>query len=698
VPIGAIGFPGLRSSNVDALGANLRPEHGHWQQGFVRLREPVFAVVDTLVEQAKRALAEGKADHAWALAKEAADKAPGDIEALYLAAVICRLRRQLEQAKSYLDSLLAIRPELGRAHQERAHCLRAQGDRDGAVDAYEKAVSCNPLLTASWRLLVAHYEQAEPLKAHDAIEKCREVDAMPMALRAALAAYYDQDFKLAEERVRSFLLENPDNPVGMRLLAELGTRMGEYEDAQFILEKCKELNPGYLQARQDLADVLGKRFHYEHALREAEELVSIERQNPNFLMMRANLLLQTGETDLALQEYQALHERERDNTRVSLTLGHALKALGRVDEAISAYRQTYDLKPDFGDAYWSLANLKTYRFTDGELESMISEEANPAIDRDDRIHLCFALGKALEDRRDFARSFEYYSRGNALRQEVVGYRAAAVTREIDQQIAHCTSGLFAAKSGSGCVSQDPIFIVGLPRAGSTLLEQILASHSMVEGTTELPDIMAIASRLNGRQEQGEADRYPGNLAELSVEELGALGSGYIKSTQVHRREGKARFIDKMPNNFRHIGLIHLILPNARIIDARRDPMDCGFSVFKQLFAQGQDFSYDLDHIGRYYRDYVRLMDHWDTVLPGRVLRVQHEDVLDDLEGQVRRILDYCGLPFEQSCVEFHRTERAVRTPSSEQVRRPINRDGAGVWKNFEPWLGPLKSALAGQLA
>ncbi|WP_219893546.1 tetratricopeptide repeat-containing sulfotransferase family protein [Aquisediminimonas profunda] len=653
---------------------------------------------DTLLEQAKRALAGGDAEQAWVLTQQAVEQAPDNIETLYLSAVLCRLRGDLRQAHVQLDALLAIRPGFGRAHQERGHCFRTEGKREPAVAAYEKAVSCNPLLTASWQLLEAHYRQADPAKAREAKDKIAEVEAMPLELRAALAAYYDEDFALAEERVRSFLMQVPDHPAAMRLLAELGTRMGEYEDAQFILEKCKELNPGYLQARFDLADVLGKRFHYEHALREAEELVSVESQNPNFLMLRANLLLQTGETDLALQEYQTLHDREGDNIRVSLTLGHALKALGRIEEAISAYRQTYGLKPDFGDAYWSLANLKTYRFTDGELGSMISEEANPAIDRDDRIHLCFALGKALEDRGDFARSFEYYARGNALRQEVVGYRAAAVTREIDEQIAHCTSGLFAAKSGSGCVSEDPIFIVGLPRAGSTLLEQILASHSMVEGTTELPDIMAIASRLNGRQEQSEADRYPGNLAELSVEELGALGSGYIKSTQVHRREGKPRFIDKMPNNFRHIGLIHLILPNARIIDARRDPMDCGFSVFKQLFAQGQDFSYDLDHIGRYYRDYVRLMDHWDTVLPGRVLRVQHEDVLDDLEGQVRRILDYCGLPFEQSCVEFHRTERAVRTPSSEQVRRPINRDGAGVWKNFEPWLDPLKTALAGQLA
>jgi tetratricopeptide (TPR) repeat protein len=655
--------------------------------------EQVRAVVDSLLEQAKRALADGNLEKAGSLAGEAVDRAPEDAEALYLSAVICRLRADLDGAHKLLDRLIAIRPLLGRAHQEKGHCWRTAGQREAAVAAYEQAVACNPLLTASWQLLAANYQQSGPTKTQEALEKCREVEAMPLELRAALAAYYDQDYTLAEERVRAFLMQVPDNPTAMRLLAELGTRMGEYEDAQFILEKCKELNPDYLQARHDLADVLSKRFHLERALEEAEELVAIEAENPHFLMMRANLMLQIGETESALAEYQAMQRRDASNTRVSLTLGHAFKTLGRIDEAVAAYRHTYGLRRNFGDAYWSLANLKTYRFTDDEIAAMIAEEAHPSTDADDRIHLCFALGKALEDARDYARSFEFYQRGNHIRKGILGYSAEAVTREVDQQIEHCSEVLFAAKHGSGNPAIDPIFIVGLPRAGSTLLEQILASHSQVEGTTELPDIMAIGSRLNGRQARGDDDRYPANLIGLPVEELTRLGQGYLDSTQVHRREGKARFIDKMPNNFRHIGLIHLILPNARIIDARRDPMDCGFSVFKQLFAMGQDFSYDLDQIGRYYRDYVRLMEHWDRVLPGRVLRVQHEDVLDDLEGQVRRLLDYCGLPFEQSCVDFHRTERAVRTPSSEQVRRPINRDGAGVWKNFEPWLGPLKRAL-----
>jgi tetratricopeptide (TPR) repeat protein len=649
---------------------------------------------DPLVD-AKRALARGDMAQANVLVARLLADRGDDPEVLYLAAVMARARGDFAAAHRLLDQLLALRPALGRAWQERGHCHRQQGHRDAAITAYERAVELNPLLTACLKLLAAHYQTADPAKAAALGEKISDVESHPPEVLGALSAYYDQDYKLAEERVRAYLLKVPDDPVAMRLLAELGTRLGEYEDAEFILERCKALNPDYRHARFDYAEVLNKRFKYDAALREAEELVTLEPANPQFLMQRANLMLHVGRTEDAVAEYALLQANSPDNATVSLTYGHALKTLGRIDEAVAAYRQAYGVRPDFGDAYWSLANLKTYRFTEAELAEMTAQEAGAAIDVEDRIHLCFALGKALEDAGEHARSFEYYQRGNALRQGVLNYNPKAVTHEVDQQIAHCSAALFAANAGAGCPADDPIFILGLPRAGSTLLEQILASHSQVEGTTELPDIMAIAARLNGRLGQEDADRYPANLAALSRDELAALGQSYVDSTRVHRAEGTPHFIDKMPNNFRHIGLIHLILPNAKIIDARREPLACGFSVFKQLFAAGQDFSYDLDHIGRYYADYLRLMEHWDAVLPaGRILKVQHEDVLDDLEGQVRRILDYCGLPFEQACLEFHKTERAVRTPSSEQVRRPINRDGADVWKDYEPWLGPLKVALA----
>ena len=658
------------------------------------MTEPGGATIAAIVEQGKLALAKGDLANAWARIGESLDKAPDNAELLYLGAVVRRFSGNLEGAHDLLDRLLAVQPELGRAYQERGHCWRQAGQRDAAVAAYEKAVAFNPVLTAAWKLLADHYQDIDPAKARHALEQGRENGSQPSGLLAALAAYYDQDHKLAENRVRAYLLEAPDQPVAMRLLAELGTRLGEYEDSEFILEKCKELNPAYLAARFDLAEVLSKRFRFEQALRESEQLVAIEPRNAQFLMQRANLLLQVGETGRAVEQYDNLHRIDPQHALVSLTRGHALKTLGRLDDALTAYRHAYTVRPSFGDAYWSLANLKTYRFTADELASMIAQETSPAIDVQDRIHLCFALAKALEDSGDEAQSFAFLERGNRLRRGLSGFDPEIITREIDDQIRHCSAMLFAAKAGSGCAAIDPIFIVGMPRAGSTLLEQILASHSLVEGTTELPDIMAIAARFSGRQREGDANRYPANLKVVTPEEFTRLGESYIESTRVHRREGKARFVDKMPNNFRHIGLIHLILPNARIIDARREAMACGFSVFKQLFAQGQEFSYDLGHIGGYYSNYVRLMEHWNHVLTGRVLRVQHEDVIDDLEGQVRRILDHCGLPFEQSCVEFHRTERAVRTPSSEQVRRPINRDGTEAWKKFDPWLSPLRQAFA----
>jgi hypothetical protein len=312
----------------------------------------------------------------------------------------------------------------------------------------------------------------------------------------------------------------------------------------------------------------------------------------------------------------------------------------------------------------------------------------------DRYHLSFALGKALEDRAEYAASFEYYARGNSLKRATARYSIESLERSALQQESVCTADFFAARKGVGCPRFDPIFIVGLPRAGSTLLEQILASHSQVEGTMELAEIPRLALHLSGREGNTEASRYPAILAELTPESLAQLGEKYLQDTAVFRTSGKPRFIDKMPNNFRHIGLLHLILPNARIIDARREPLACCFSNFKQLFASGQEFTYSLEDLGRYYRAYVRLMSHWDAVLPGKVLRVQHESVVADLEGNVRRVLEFCGLPFEPACLEFWKTARTVRTASSEQVRRPIFREGLDQWRNFEPWLGPLREALA----
>jgi tetratricopeptide (TPR) repeat protein len=374
------------------------------------------------------------------------------------------------------------------------------------------------------------------------------------------------------------------------------------------------------------------------------------------------------------------------------SLGHALKTKGESAQAIEAYHRAVEARPDFGEAYWSLANMKTYRFTEFELQRMRQYEAQPYLQQTDRYHLCFALGKALEDRGEHAESFTYYARGNALKKEGSLYSPAAQERAVRRQAEICTPEFFEARRGWGCPDDSPIFVLGLPRSGSTLIEQILASHSQVEGTMELANIPRIVGLLGSGEKFGDI-HYPGVLRDLSAERCREFGEQYIRDTRVYRAGGKPHFIDKMPNNFRNIALIQLILPNARIIDARRDAMDCCFSNFKQLYANGHPFAYDLEDIGRYYRSYADLMDHWDRVLPGRILRVQHEDVLADLEGSVRRILDHCGLPFEEACVQFHRTERRVHTASAEQVRRPINRDGVDQWRPYEPWLAPLKDAL-----
>jgi tetratricopeptide (TPR) repeat protein len=376
-----------------------------------------------------------------------------------------------------------------------------------------------------------------------------------------------------------------------------------------------------------------------------------------------------------------------------LSIAHALKTMGHQMEAVESYRAAAAARPGFGDAYWSLANLKTYRFTAGEMEQMRAHEADPSTALVDRYHLCFALGKALEDRAEYAGSFRYYAEGNRLKHGEIRYKPELTERNTRLQQSICTAEFFAARRGVGCKSPDPIFIVGLPRAGSTLLEQILASHSQVEGTMELSDIPRLVSHLLGREMNDAQTRYPRILTELTAQQLQDFGEKYLADTRVYRT-GRPFFIDKMPNNFRHLGLIHLILPNAKIIDARREPMACCFSNFKQLFANGQEFTYGLGDIGRYYRTYVELMQHWDEVLPGKVLRMQHEDVVEDLDGSVRRLLEFCGLQFEPACLTFWKTQRNVRTASSEQVRRPIFKEGLDQWRHFEPWLGPLKEALS----
>jgi tetratricopeptide (TPR) repeat protein len=464
------------------------------------------------------------------------------------------------------------------------------------------------------------------------------------------------------------------------------------DDAEFLLESVLVFAPDYHLARFDYANVLLRLHKHARALEEIRRLMDTDPHNRAYRICYANACTGLGNHEEGVRVFRELLVDAPRAADVHLSIAHALKTLGRQQQAIESYRAAAQVKPSFGDAYWSLANLKTYRFVEDEIATMQAQEAAPTTNLIDRYHLCFALGKAYEDRAQYAESFQYYERGNALKKSESRYRPEPIERNARLQATVCTAEFFAARAGVGCHRPDPIFIVGLPRAGSTLIEQILASHSEVEGTMELADIPRLVARLQGRDADDNRPRYPGVLAELTGDQLQSFGEKYLADTQVYRT-GKPFFIDKNPNNFRHLGLIHLILPNARIIDARREPMACCFSNFKQLFAAGQEFTYSLDDIARYYRSYLELMAHWDRALPGQVLHVQHEDVVEDLEGNVRRILAFCCLDFEPQCVEFYKNERAVRTASSEQVRRPIFKEGLDQWRHFEPYLGPLKAAL-----
>jgi tetratricopeptide (TPR) repeat protein len=623
--------------------------------------------------------------------------APENRDLLLLAATSRRHLQQIPEALELLDRLERTQPRLSGLHQERGLCYVALKDAPRAIESLLRAVNINPALPMSWKMLSGVYRLAGDLQnAEIAARHVATLKDLPPEVVTATSLFSDGDLGPAERITRAFLLQHGDHPEAMRLLARIALAHDALDDAETLLEAVLALEPDYRAARYDYVQTLIKRQKHRAAGDQSEQLLAVDPANPDYRILAATAAVGLGQHEKAIGIYRGLLDDIPGSWDVPLWTGHALKTIGRTPEAIEAYRAAAAARPNFGDAYWSLANLKTYRFSDAEIARMRAEEASPTTGLEDRYHLCFALGKALEDRAETAESWLYYERGNALKRSESRHRPEVFETNTRKQIEVCTRDFFQSRAGWGDPRPDPIFIVGLPRSGSTLLEQILASHSLVEGTQELSDIQAIVLELQGRDPDLDDPRYPGALVELTREDVLRLGARYLADTQVYRT-GKPFFIDKMPNNFRHIGLIHLMLPNARIIDARRDPMSCCFSNLKQLFAQGQEFTYSVEDISRYYRTYLDLMAHWDAVLPGRVLRVQHEDVIADLEGSVRRILDYCGLAFEPSCIEFHKNSRSVRTPSSEQVRQPIFRDGLDQWKPYEPWLGPLDAALGDAL-
>jgi len=656
-----------------------------------------MTLVSSSADQVKDLLQAGKLQEAEAAAQAALQREPEDVESLYILAVCQRYLKQNAEALETLSQLKIVKPDYGRTFQEEGHVRRQLSDMNAARMAYEQAVSLNPGLVASWKALGdVQSALGNEDAAGAAYDESQRLGALPPELLSVLSFIHEDKLLKAEQLCRAFLQKNKHHVEAMRLLADIGTRLHVLDDAEFLLESCLEFEPDNRRARMDYVNVLHRRQKYDRACDEAKRLHTSQPDNPAFETLYANECAAIGDFDSALTSYDAVLNKVPDNAHVHLVKGHALKTVGRQDDAVAAYRKAYEIKPDLGDAFWSLANLKTYAFSDPERVLMEAAESAPMTSIVDRFHLCFALGKAYEDEGDYETAFTFYERGNSLKKQHVRYDADRMDEEFQAQRDICTQALFDTKTGFGADSRAPIFIVGLPRAGSTLIEQILASHSQVTGTMELPNVPALAHRLGGRRTFNDERRYPGVLNDLAAEDAKKFGEAYIADTAVHHK-GAPHFTDKMPNNFRHIGLIHLILPNAKIIDARRDPMACCFSGFKQLFAEGQEFTYGLDEIGRYYKGYVDLMNHWDTVLPGKILRVQYENVVDDLEAQVRRLLEFCGLPFEQACVDFHETDRSVRTASSEQVRQPIYTSGVEQWRNFEPFLGPLREALGPDL-
>ncbi|MEC8111555.1 MAG: sulfotransferase [Pseudomonadota bacterium] len=651
-----------------------------------------------LLEEIQSKLANGAVSEAGAVIDKLWADFFEDPNLGYLKALYHRLSNQPSQALTLLTELTTRYPDMARAHQEIALNSLSVNEPKAALRAAEFAVALDASLVKAWELLEPLHRTFTPEKLGATQDQIRFLKSLPTELRTVIGYLSAGKLQDAERLCKYFLREHKTHAEGMRLLAEILTRKNILDEAQFILETLHELEPDNLPAAIQLFHVVMRRQRFHSAYEIAQKLRDKYPDDEDQIKKAyAAACFSVGRIDEAEDLYKQLRQQHPNDHLIPISQGHIFNSSGDRAAAIDAFKASSAIKVDHGDAYWSLANTKSYRFDEAQIQQMRELEERQDIGELDQIQICFALGKAYEDADQFEDAFEFYARGNRLKLPSTHFDVEQLIKRIDAQINVCTADLFTQLAETGLNAPDPIFIVGLPRAGSTLLEQILASHSLVDGTMELHNILDLAKRLRGRDAGNEAEpRYPRILGELDTSMFESFGQQFIDQTRVYRSSAP-HFIDKMPNNFFHIGLIKLILPNAKVIDARRHPMACCFSGFKQLWGEGQEFSYGLEQIGTYYRQYVRLMTHWDEVLPDFVLRVQHEDVVDDLEGQVRRLLDFCGLPFESACLDYHKTDRTVRTPSAEQVRQPIYRSGLDQWRNFEKHLDPLKAALGEEL-
>jgi tetratricopeptide (TPR) repeat protein len=617
--------------------------------------------------------------------------APADPRARLILASARRRRGDPAAALAILRPLAAAFPRAAHTQYELGATLADLGDGAGAKAALRRALAIKPDLAEAWRALGDRLFAEGDNAAADAAFAAHDLAMVrDPALGPAAQALHAGRLADAEARLRAIILERPTDVAAVRLMAEVLRRADRNPAAEALLVQALALEPGHAGTRLALANVLYRQQRAAEALAEVEALLAENPREVVYLNLRAACLSLLGRFDQAIEAYDRLLETLPRQPRFWINRGHALRMVGRRAEAVAAYRQAIALAPGLGEAWWSLADLKVAPLSPADEALMSGQLARADLPAEDRLNLHYALGKALEDRGEDAAAFDHYARGARIRRESMTHDPRpAESAMIGRSRRVFTAAFLAAREGMGCQAEDPIFILGMPRSGSTLVEQILASHSAVEGTMELPDIGHLASRLGA----AAGLDFPESLEALDAAALRDLGEAYLERTRVQRRLARPRFIDKMPNNFRHVGFIHLILPRARIIDVRRHPMAAGFAAFKQHFGQGHAYSYDLAELGGYYRDYVELMAHFDSVLPGRVHRVIYEDLVENTESEIRRLLAYCGLDFEAACLSFHENARAVRTVSSEQVRRPIFRDGLDQWRRFEAWLDPLKTAL-----
>lgn len=642
--------------------------------------------------QAIRLLNGGDADGAIAICREALDEDPDDVNFTALLGAILLKARRLGEAEAALRRAIALAPSFAKPHEDLGLLLVQQRRNDEAEEILRRAVRLDPELEQAHfqlgRALLANGKSAE---ADEAFERCFALNPEKGRLAEAARLHRTGKVEEAERLYRRVLRDNPKNVTALRLLGVIAMQSGHPENAEELLTRAVSLAPDFTGAIIDL----GRLHQDQHRLADAIECfrkaVATDPRSSQAHYLLAAALAPAARTAEAAASYQRAIDLNPEHAGAWLGLGHTLKTLGRQPEAIDAYRECIRLKPANGESWWSLANLKTYPLADEDIRAMESALQTPDLNAQSEVNFLFALAKAWEDREDYDRAWHYYDTGNRRQRQRESYDPVQTEVNHDAILEVFTEEFLAVNGGAGCNDPAPIFIVGLPRSGSTLIEQILASHSQVEGTAELPYLGRVATSLNRNRADGI--NYPLAVRELQGPNFEALGRRYLEHASLHRVEGLPRFIDKMPNNFPNVGFAHLILPNAKIIDARRHPMDSCLSCYRQLFARGQTFTYDLTEIGEYFLQYQRMMDHWHAVLPGRVLTLQYEELVDDFDNQVRRLLDYCELPWEDACLNFHETERPVRTASSEQVRQPIYRGAVGFWRHYEQHLAELAEVL-----